>query len=152
MAEFIDVPATSLSSSPGNPERPACTNVEITAGKAFAVISYALNFIHIPFFVVPLIMRSDRFSLYHSKQCLILWLAALAASTVLGLAIIATFGFGACVAVPIGVVLWVAGIVLNILGLISAVNGRCTPMPAIGGYAERWFAGIKAQPQPGNTL
>jgi hypothetical protein len=45
---------------------------EVEEGKAFAVLSYVLGLVGIPFFLVPLIMRNNEFSLFHAKQCLIL--------------------------------------------------------------------------------
>ncbi len=150
MTDFVDSTASPApAGTPGNPERPNCSTEEIAAGKPLAIISYALNFVHIPFFLVPLIMRSDRLSLYHAKQCLILWLAALCVMTVLGLAVIATFGFGVCIVVPAYILLWVTGVVINIMGMVNAINGKCVPMPMIGELAERWFAGIKVEPKGG---
>lgn len=109
---------------------------EVEAGKAFAVLSYALSLIGIPFFLVPLIMRNNEFSLYHAKQCLLLWLAAIGVALVGG---ITTF-------ICIGVILLPAGgiflLVLNIMGLINAINAQQKPLPLIGKYAEQWFKGI----------
>lgn len=150
MTDFVESTASpSPSGSPENPDRPNCTTAEIAAGKPLAIIGYALNFVHIPFFLVPLIMRSDRLSLYHAKQCLILWLAALGVVTVLGLLLIATLGIGVCIVVPAYAALWVIGVVINIMGMVNAINGKCTPMPIIGEYAERWFAGVKVEPKGG---
>lgn len=109
---------------------------EIEAGKAFAILSYALSLIGIPFFLVPLIMRNNEFSLYHAKQCLLLWIAAIAVAVVGGITTI----------ICIGIVLLPAGaifvLVLNIMGLINAINGQQKPLPLIGQYAEQWFKGI----------
>ena len=40
---------------------------DVEEGRTFAILSYALSFISIPFFLVPLIMRNNEFSLYHAK-------------------------------------------------------------------------------------
>lgn len=154
MSDFIDVPASpSPAGSAGNPERPVCTAAEIEAGKAFAIISYVLNFLHLPFFLIPLIMRSDRLSLYHAKQCLMLWLTVLVLSAPLALVAfiftVVTLGAGACIVIPVALILWVGSIVINIMGIVNAVNGKCVPLPVIGVYAERWFAGIKVEGKPG---
>ena len=61
-------------------EAPAVDTKEMEEGKAFAILSYVLNFLGIPFWLVPLIMRNNSFSLYHAKQYLILWLAGAAGS------------------------------------------------------------------------
>lgn len=109
---------------------------EVEAGRAFAILSYALSFIGLPFFLVPLIMRNNEFSLYHAKQCLMLWLAGIVVSVVGGFLTL----------LCIGVLILLGGgiflLVLNIMGLISAINGEQKPLPVIGKYAEQWFAGI----------
>jgi uncharacterized membrane protein len=121
------------------PPPPASTparSPDVEAGRAFAILSYALSFIGLPFFLVPLIMRNNEFSLYHAKQCLILWLAGLAVSIVGGILTI----------LCIGLVILLAGgiflLVLNIMGLINAINGEQKPLPVIGVYADQWFKGI----------
>ena len=109
---------------------------EVEQGKAFAILSYALNFVGLPFFVVPLIMRNNAFSLFHAKQSLLIWLAGIVVS------IIAV----PLAAICIGVVLVPAAVafllVLNILGLINACKGEIKVVPLIGKWAEQWFKGI----------
>jgi hypothetical protein len=58
---------------------------EIEEGKAFAILSYVLSLIGLPFFLVPLITRNNAFSLFHAKQCLLLWLAGVVVSVVSGI-------------------------------------------------------------------
>ena len=119
------------------PVQPAAAPTEeVEQGKAFAILSYALNFVGLPFFVVPLIMRNNAFSLFHAKQSLLLWLAGIVVS------IIAV----PLAAICIGVVLIPAAVafllVLNIMGLISACKGEIKAVPLIGKWAEQWFKGI----------
>ena len=118
---------------------PAQTPVssEIAEGKAFAVLSYALSFIGIPFFIVPLIMRDNEFSLFHAKQCLILWLAGIVASVIGGILTLI------CIGVILLAVAAVFVLVLNIMGLINAVKGEQKPLPLIGKWGVDWFKGIK---------
>ena len=106
-------------------------------GRTFAILSYALGLIGLPFFLVPLIMRNNEFSLYHSKQCLLLWLAGIAASMVGSLLMVVCIGLILLPAAMIFVV------VLDILGLINAVKGEQKPVPVIGKYADEWFKGLK---------
>ena len=112
-------------------------SAEVEEGKAFAILSYALNFVGLPFFIIPLIMRTNAFSLFHAKQCLLIWLAGLAVS------IIGTLLTVIC----IGPVILVTGgiflLVLNILGLINSCKSEQKPVPLIGKWAEDWFKGIK---------
>ncbi len=118
-------------------EQAAAGPADVDEGKVFAILSYALSFLGIPFFLVPLIMRNNDFSLFHAKQCLILWLGGIAASVV-GVPL---------TAVCIGrIILPVAGIfllVLGLMGLINAVKGLQKPLPLIGKWGVDWFKGIK---------
>ena len=125
---------------PVPPAQPAVTILspaEIEEGKTFAILSYALGLIGLPFFLVPLIMRNNEFSLYHAKQCLVLWLAGIVLSVVGGILTL----------VCIGIILLLAGgiflLVLDILGLVNAVKGEVKPLPLIGKYGEEWFKGLR---------
>lgn len=113
---------------------------EVEEGKPFAILSYALGLIGLPFFLVPLIMRNNDFALYHAKQCLILWLFGIVGSVVSGiLAFI-------CIGIILGVAIAILVLVLDIIGLVNAVNGEKKPLPWIGPFAEEWFKGVtKAQ-------
>lgn len=126
--------------------RPVCTPREVEAGKVLAVLSYVLNFLRIPFFFVPLVMRNDRFSLYHAKQCLGLWLMFICVAAGLAILTFVTCGVGAVVTFPSFVALIVGAIVLDVIGLVHAAGGECKPIPIIGPAAERWFKGIQAPP------
>ena len=129
-------PAAPAAPAPAAAE-PAADSTDREEGKVFAILSYAVSFVGLPFFLIPLIMRNNEFSLYHAKQSLILWLAALVGSVVSGI----------LMAVCIGVILWVAVcvfcLVLNIIGLINAVKLEMKPLPVIGKWGEDWFKGIK---------
>lgn len=109
---------------------------EVEEGKAFAILSYVLTFLSFPFFLVPLIMRNNAYSLYHSKQCLILWIAGLVLTAVSVPLMAVCVG---AVLLPVGAIFL---LVLNIMGIINAVNGRMEPLPVIGKWAEDWFKGI----------
>ena len=110
---------------------------EIEDGKAFAILSYALSFIGLPFFIVPLIMRNNAFALFHAKQCLMLWLAGIALSVVCA----------PLMAICIGFILLPAGgiflLVLGIMGLINSIKAEVKMVPLIGKFAEDWFKGIR---------
>ena len=120
------------------PEAAPSFSKEVEEGRTFAILSYALGLIGIPFFLVPLIMRNNEFSLYHSKQCLMLALCGIVIG-ILGTILTPVF----C----IGIVLMLAGsifiLVLCIIGLIGSVKGEQKPLPVIGKYADDWFKGLK---------
>ena len=109
---------------------------EVADGKAFAVLSYVLSLIGLPFFLVPLIMRNNAFSLYHAKQCLMLWLVGIVGGILS--AVLAVI----CVGVILGLLLAIFGLVLTIMGIINASNGVVKPLPVIGPWGEDWFKGI----------
>lgn len=115
----------------------AITEKEIEDGKAFAILSYALSFIGLPFFLLPLIMRDNAFSLYHAKQCLMLWITGMVGGTISSVLVVVF-----CLGVLTGLVLFVFLLVLQVMGLISASKGEIKPLPLIGPYAEDWFKGI----------
>jgi len=113
---------------------------EINDGKVFAILSYALSFVALPFFLVPLIMRNNDFSLYHAKQSLMIWLLGVA-SGVVSSVLVATLLL-ACVAPIVLIVLGVFSLVINIMGLINSCKGVVKPVPLIGKLGEDWFKGI----------
>jgi len=112
------------------------TPKEIEDGKAFAILSYAAGFIGVPFLIVPLIMRDNAYSLYHAKQCLMLWIAGVIAVSVASASLLLCIGVVLLPAVGITV------LVFDVIGLINALNGRMQPLPIIGKWGENWFKGI----------
>jgi uncharacterized membrane protein len=136
----IDAESSEASSSEPAPAAEAETEVadakEIEEGKVFAILSYVLGFAGIPFFLVPLIMRNNTFSLYHSKQCLMLWLVAMAGGMISGILTLV------CIGLITGIALGIFIFVVDIMGLINAMNGVMKPLPLIGKYADDWFKGI----------
>lgn len=136
-------PAPEPASEPPKAEEPqgeepaAAVPDDVDDGKAFAILSYALSFISLPFFLVPLIMRGNAFALYHAKQSLIIWLAGV----VVGVA--SAILTAICIGPIIGLVGFIFLLVLNIIGLMNAVKGEAKPIPVIGKWGEDWFKGIK---------
>ena len=116
---------------------PAPVSTEVEEGKTFAILSYALGLIGLPFFLIPLIMRNNEFSLYHAKQCLLLWLAGLVVSVIGSVLMIV------CIGIVILTAGWVFLLVLDIMGLANAIKGEQKPLPLIGKYADEWFKGLK---------
>jgi uncharacterized membrane protein len=110
---------------------------EVEEGRTFAILSYALGLIGLPFFLIPLIMRNNEFSLYHSKQCLLLWLGGIVVSIV-GVPLIAV-----CIGLILVPVAGLFLVVLDIMGLVNAIKGEQKPVPLIGKYADEWFKGLK---------
>lgn len=110
---------------------------EVKDGKVFAILCYLINIVGFPFWLLPLIMRNNDFSLYHAKQCLAMWVIfAVGAAVSIPLMFI-------CVGAILLAVIWLGHIILNIIGLLNAMNEQAKPLPFIGTYAEKWFAGLK---------
>jgi uncharacterized membrane protein len=114
---------------------------EIQRGKLFALLSYAINFVGLPFWIVPLAMRDNDFSLYHAKQNFILFIFIMAIAIV---ALILSFFCIGFLLIPVVMLASIAG---NVIGIINVSNNVCKPLPLIGQLGESWFAGItKLQP------
>lgn len=112
---------------------------EVQRGKLFAVLSYGCNFIGLPFFIVPLVMRDNDFSLFHAKQTLMIVIIGLIAAII---AFVLSFF---CIGVLLFPVIVIANWVFLIIGLINVSNNQAKPLPVIGGLAESWFSGIRKQ-------
>jgi uncharacterized membrane protein len=116
---------------------PAMTPGEVKDGKVFAILCYLINILGFPFWLLPLIMRDNNFSLYHAKQCLAMWVILM-----VGAAISVPLAF-VCIGFVLLAIIYVGFLVLNIIGLLNAINEQAKPLPFIGTYAEKWFAGLK---------
>jgi uncharacterized membrane protein len=121
----------------GGGERGPVSEKEIADGKVFAILSYVISLVGFPFWLVPLIMRDNAFSLYHAKQCFMLFLTVL-----VGVVICVPLVFF-CVGIPLAFVLGIGSLVLHIMGAVQANQGLMKPVPIVGVLAERWFAGIQ---------
>jgi uncharacterized membrane protein len=82
-------------------------------------------------------MRDNDFSLYHAKQCMMIWIAGLAGGMISSL-LIAVF----CLGILTGIALGIFIIVITIMGLTNATKGIMKPLPLIGKYSDEWFKGI----------
>lgn len=117
---------------------------EVEAGKLMALLSYVFNFLAFPFFLIPLLMKDNPFSLYHARQSMMVWLLSIAVYVVCGA--LAMTVVLACVAVPLGGVVWVLTVVMNIMGIVNASKGQYAPLPVIGKLGEKWFGGPPPAP------
>lgn len=120
------------------------TEKEISEGKAFAILCYAINLLGWPFWIVPLVMRDNDYALYHAKQAMMAWITSVVIAAVGGvLGFVLSFICIGFIVLPIAILtVVVLGLVWNIMGIMNAANGRCQPLFVIGGQAENWFRGI----------
>ncbi len=110
---------------------------EIEEGRVIAILSYALLLAMVPYFFLPLIWRNNDFTLYHAKQCHVIWIA------VLVLLVIAAPLMAVCVGFIIAAVALIGALVFCILGIMNAVKGETKPLPFLGKWGEEWLKGIR---------
>ena len=100
----------------------------VEEGKIWAIISYLWIL-----FLVPLLAKKDnKFAVYHAKQGLVLFIASIIVWVVaFVLMFIPILGW------IVGFILWILMFVLWLIGIINAATGKYSPLPVIGGYAEK---------------
>jgi uncharacterized membrane protein len=113
---------------------------EFEEGRVFAILSYGLAILGLPFWILPLVLRNNEFSLFHAKQCMMLWIVGAVGAAVAGLLTLVLIGV---VLLP---VLLIGLLVLDVIGLVGAINGEMKPLPIIGKYAVEWFKGVRKSP------
>jgi uncharacterized membrane protein len=134
------------------PEVPKAGDKEIEEGKTFAAIGY-LGIL----FLVPLLAAKDnKFAKFHGKQSMVLfgvgiigWIIAVILWVVLAVVFGVLGGVlpgplscvGSALGTVIGLVIWVivcgGWVVLAVMGLINAFQGKYWKMPLFGGLAEK---------------
>lgn len=93
---------------------------DVEQNKGMAIVAYIL-------FFIPLIAAKDsRYAMYHANQGLTLFLTALGVNVVLG--IIPILGW---ILMPFANL---AILLLAVLGIVAAAQGRIRPLPIIGKY------------------
>ncbi len=100
---------------------------DVEKGKGLAWLSY----LGILWLVPLLAMKENNFCKFHVKQGIMLTLWFVAISIVGAIPFIGWF-----VIWPLG---YLFGLVLAILGIINAVQGKFWKMPLLGNLAENWF-------------
>ncbi len=109
---------------------------DIQQNKVMALLSY-ICVCSIPLFLIPLLAaKNSKFARFHTNQGLVLWIANIAVSIVMGIIsfIIGLLG----VAVLSGIVTLVSTLislfflVLMILGIVNAATGKAKELPVIG--------------------
>lgn len=106
---------------------------DISSGKNIAIIAY----ITLIGLIIAFVMNNDKkdaFASYHIRQSLGLMCAGIALSI---FSPIPFLGWAVAVFGSLFIlVLWV-------IGLLNAVNGKQAPVPVLGEYFEKWFASIQ---------
>lgn len=109
---------------------------DILQNKIMAILSY-ICVCSIPLFLIPLLAaKNSKFARFHTNQGLVLWIANIAVSIVMGIIsfIIGLLG----VELLSGLVSLISGLisifflVLMILGIVNAATGKAKELPIIG--------------------
>jgi uncharacterized membrane protein len=124
------------------PGAPARTDIQdAQENKTMSILAYIL-------FFIPLLTgahKTSPFAKYHANQGTVLFLASLAISIVLGIlsgiltaVFTATFAWGALLTIAsvfgfIWLIYAIVVLILVIVGILNAVNGKMKPLPIIGG-------------------
>lgn len=141
-----DTPSNPVPPAPPTPPAPTpAADGPTDEGKLFAILSYALNFIGLPFWIVPVFQKNNEFALYHAKQAMFMWLAAFAVYIVAFIAmfvLVAIFAPLACIVQILIAGVGISMLILNILGLINAINAKMVPVPVVGDMALNMFKGM----------
>ena len=96
--------------------------------KLWAFLAYLLSIIG--FVLVYLLKKDDKFAMYHAKQSLVLFLFAVIIAVVGSIVPV----LGWFIILPLGNVLV---LVLAVMGIINALQGKMAPLWLIGKYADK---------------
>lgn len=110
------------------------TQAEIEDGKVMGILAYIL-------FLIPLFAARDKkFAMFHTEQAIILWIAfiliyiVMMVLTIVVNQISSTLG---CVVSILGILPWLAYLVLWVMGLLNAIGGKVKELPVIGKYGAK---------------
>nr|MCK4930185.1 hypothetical protein [Nanoarchaeota archaeon] len=104
----------------------------VDEGKLWAILSYLFILWIFPLWVIK---PKNDFAVYHAKQALMLFIAAIVVNIVGS--IIPFIGW--FIILPIGGLIV---FVLWIIGIVNAATGKKKPLPIIGKWAIDWFKSI----------
>jgi len=97
--------------------------------KVFGILAY-LGIL----FLVPLLAAKDSpFAKYHTNQGLVLFVVWIATAIVLGILNVVLWTIGLGFIGSILSLVYLGFLVLAVLGIINAAQGKCVPLPVIGG-------------------
>jgi len=110
------------------------TEADIQDGKTMAILAYI-------FFIIPLLAgRDKKFAMYHTEQAIMLWIAFILIYIVIWILTFVVSQISssiACVISILGILPWIAYLVLWIMGLLNAIGGKIKELPFIGSYGAK---------------
>ena len=95
--------------------------------KLMAAVCFFLNILG--FIIAYLAFKNDKYVMYYAKQGLVLGVA------VFLIQIILTITLVGILLLPI---VWLAYLVLLVMGILNAMSGTQKPIPIIGGFADKF--------------
>ena len=113
-----------------------------TSSRLFAFLAYLLPVIG--WLIAFLFRRQDKLAMYHTKQSITLFIAAIAfplAWAIVGylLSFIPYIGFMmAVILFALVIVAEITFIIIWIMGMVYALQGKVSPLPIVGAWASRW--------------
>lgn len=129
---MADAPQPSPQPTP-TPTPDAQPASDIESGKVMAILCYIpIAFVGLIVSLVCIAQRNNAFSLYHAKQALTVMIASLILSVLW------------CVPF-LNMILGIGILVLLILGLVNAVQGKYAPVPLVGQFADKMFGSIQVE-------
>ena len=121
-----------IPTTPPTATGPVADPADVEKNKVMAILAYLGILVLVPL----LAAKESPFARYHTNQglllCIIsvvLWLILFVGGIVLGAV---TGGIGSCVTCAVGLPIFICVLVLAIMGIINAVNGKMQPLPVIG--------------------
>jgi uncharacterized membrane protein len=110
------------------------TEADIQDGKTMAILAYIM-------FLIPLFAARDKkFAMFHTEQAIVLWIIFIViyiAIIIINIIISKISSSLACAVSILGLLPWIAYVVLWIMGLINALGGKVAMLPVIGKYGEK---------------
>lgn len=102
------------------PQQPAGDDQDIQENKLIAALSYLGILVLVPL----LAKRESKFAQFHAKQGIVMLIIFVVGWVIFWIPVI-------------GWALWIAAIVLDVIGLVQALSGKYWEMPVIGGLAKK---------------
>lgn len=128
---MADAPNPSQPSAAPSPDDQPAADIE--SGKMLAILCYIpVAFVGLIVSIICIAQKNNAYSLYHAKQALTLCICGL----VLSVAWCIPF---------LNFIVGIGMLVLFILGLVNAVQGKYAPVPLVGQFADKIFGGIKVE-------
>ena len=103
--------------------------MEKTPKKEEKDLTAILSYIGILLIIPLLVAKDDPFVKFHVKQGLVLLVAEIATMVIAWIPILGWF---------VGFIAWILWLILSIMGIMNVLNGKKTPLPIIGKFADKF--------------